>query len=79
MLVSGLSFSGSSGSAVISHEKGIRLGVGLSGSNYVEPKLVGIMSGHWWNDEKQDAFQHSGLSYLTSSIAIIDLFNLLSL
>ncbi len=70
MLVSGLSFSGSSGSAMISHEKGI---VGHRG-HYVPPKLIGIMSGHWWNEETDsDVFRHSGLSYLTRSTAIIDL------
>lgn len=71
MLVSGLSFSGSSGSPVISHEKGIKLGEGLSGCNYVPPKLIGIMSGHHWSDT--DAFLHSGLSYLTRSTAILEM------
>ena len=75
MLASGLSFSGSSGSAVVSHEKGIKLGEGLSGGNYFQPKLIGIMSGHWWGEDKPDVFQHSGLSYLTSSAAIISLMN----
>jgi hypothetical protein len=46
-LVAGLSFSGSSGSVVISHEKGVRAGAGLSNSSYVPPKIIGIMSGHW--------------------------------
>jgi hypothetical protein len=67
MLVSGLSFSGSSGSPVISHEKGM-------GHNYAPEKLIGIMSGHWWNEEADDdRFRHSGLSYLSRSTAIIDL------
>ena len=73
MLVSGLSFSGSSGSAVISHQKGIQVGPGLSGSNYVPPKVVGIMSGHWWDEDDPEPFRHSGLSYLTSSSAILSL------
>jgi hypothetical protein len=73
MLVSGLSFSGSSGSPVILHSKGIKLGGALTGGNYVPAKVIGIMSGHWWNDEPRDGmFFHSGLSYLTRSTAIHD-------
>jgi len=76
MLVSGLSFSGSSGSPVISHQKGIKLGNGLSGGGYVSPKLIGIMSGHWWNEDPIDGmFFHSGLSYLTRSTSIIELLS----
>jgi hypothetical protein len=77
MLVSGLSFSGSSGSAMISHQKGIRHGIGRgTGDDYVPPKLIGIMSGHWWNEEADSGvFRHSGLSYLTRSTAIIGLLH----
>jgi hypothetical protein len=74
LLVSGLSFSGSSGSPVISHEKGIKVGSGLSGSGYVEPKILGIMSGHWWDEEPQTGtFFHSGLSYFTRVTSIREL------
>jgi hypothetical protein len=74
MLVSGLSFSGSSGSPVISHEKGIKVGPGLSGGAYAPPKLIGLMSGHWWDEENPgDPLRHSGLSYLTRSTAILEL------
>lgn len=73
MLVSGLSFSGSSGSPVISHPKGIQVEAPLSGP-YTPAKIIGIMSGHWWNEESEnDAFRHSGLSYLTRSTAILEL------
>lgn len=76
MLVSGLSFAGSSGSAMISHEKGVKLGPGLAGGRHVPPKLIGIMSGHWWNEEaNSDVFRHSGLSYLTRSTAIIEVLH----
>lgn len=75
-LVSGLSFSGSSGSPIMSHEKGIRVGNGLIGGTYAEPKLIGIMSGHWWGQESSAGmFFHSGLSYFTRSTAILELLN----
>lgn len=74
LLVSGLSFSGSSGSPVITHQKGIKVGGGLSGGHYVEPKIIGIMSGHWWDEEPDSGmFFHSGLSYLTRVTAIREL------
>lgn len=73
-LVSGLSFSGSSGSPIIVHEKGIKVGPGLSGARHVEPKVIGIMSGHWWgNESPEDIFFHSGLSYFTRSSSITEL------
>jgi hypothetical protein len=75
-LVSGLSFSGSSGSPIILHEKGIRVGKGLTGPTYIEPKVIGIMSGHWWGQESpDDIFFHSGLSYFTRSPRILDLLH----
>lgn len=74
VLVSGLSFSGSSGSPVLSHEKGIKVGGGLTGGGYVIPKVLGIMSGHWWNEEPKDRmFFHSGLSYFTRATSILEL------
>lgn len=74
LLVSGLSFSGSSGSPVLLHEKGIKVGGGLIGGNYVEPKIIGIMSGHWWDEEPSSGmFFHSGLSYLTRVTSIREL------
>jgi hypothetical protein len=45
MLVSGLSFSGSSGSPVISHSKGIKVSGPLTGGDYVPPKIIGIILG----------------------------------
>lgn len=75
MLISGLSFSGSSGSPVILHEKGIKAAPPLVGT-HVSPKIIGIMSGHWWNEEpSQDMFVHSGLSYLTRATAIRELLD----
>ena len=71
-LVSGLSFSGSSGSPVISHSKGLNVGEGLTGGNYIPPKVIGIMSGHW-RDHEPAMFSHSGLSYFTRSPSILSL------
>jgi hypothetical protein len=76
-LVSGLSFSGSSGSPVILHQKGIKTGPGLDNPAYVEPRLIGIMSGHW--DERcnePEMLRHTGLSYFTRSTAIRELLGL---
>lgn len=73
-LVSGLSFSGSSGSVVLLHEKGVKPGHGLENPSYSGPKIIGIMSGHWpLPDTTPDMFNHSGLSYFTRSIAILEL------
>lgn len=74
MLVAGLSFSGASGSLVVLHEKSIQAGPGLHNPHYVPPKIIGIMSGHWWDAARSPAmFQHSGLSYLTRSTAVLAL------
>ena len=73
-LVSGLSFSGSSGSIVMLHQKGVNVGDGLLGGNYVSPKVLGIMSGHWQEETNiPQMFQHSGLSYFTRSSSILEL------
>lgn len=58
-LVSGMSFSGSSGSPVFLHK-----------TSKSEAKVVGLMSGHW---NEGDSFVHSGLSFFTKSTAIISL------
>lgn len=77
VLVCGLSFGGSSGSAVFSYPKGINTdGTTLIGGNYVEPRLIGVMSGHWNEKDAQNLFapnQHKGLSYFTRSTAILEL------
>jgi hypothetical protein len=73
LLVSGMSFEGSSGSPVISHEIGIKVQPPLK-ANYVPEKIIGIMSGHWWSEKDfPDVFKHSGLSYLTRSTSILHL------
>lgn len=85
-LVSGLSFGGSSGSPVFFLPKGLNLtgGNGIEiNSHYTSWKLIGIMSGHYWdlpqsgepvakNDPQLPS--HSGLSYFTRSSAIHELF-----
>jgi hypothetical protein len=73
-LVSGLSFSGSSGSPLFLHEKGIRVGQGLSGGAYVPPQVIGIMSGHMQDVEPgEELLNHTGLSYFTRSTSILEL------
>jgi hypothetical protein len=73
-LVSGLSFSGSSGGPTILHEKGIRVGAGLTDGNHIPPKLIGIMSGHLDNeDPEQEMLRHTCLSYFTRSTSILEL------
>src|SRR6266568_758798 len=47
MLVSGLSFSGSSGSPVISKAVGFETKPPIKFNGYLPEKIVGIMSGHW--------------------------------
>jgi hypothetical protein len=65
LLVSGLSFSGSSGSPVYTHPM-----TNLRG-NRIPPFLVGIMSGHWTDGQGQTyPAHHSGLSYFTRSTSI---------
>jgi hypothetical protein len=74
VLVSGLSFSGSSGSPVMLHTKGLT-GV-ITTTNYTPSKLIGIMSGHMWNEKNtNDPYEHSGLSYFTRSTSIIELMD----
>ena len=74
MLVSGLSFSGSSGRPVISHRKGFRATPPLQSDGFVPAKLIGIISGHWWNEDPTSGiFFHSGLSYLTRSTSLHEL------
>jgi hypothetical protein len=75
MLVSGLSFSGSSGSPVFNQRKGIPSGGDIHDRSYVPFKIIGIMSGHFWEnpDDAPEMFRHSGLSYLTKSTAILAL------
>ncbi len=75
MLVSGLSFSGSSGSPVFNQPKGIAPGGDIHDRSYLPSKIIGIMSGHFWEnpDDPPEMFRHSGLSYLTKSTAILAL------
>lgn len=75
-LVSGLSFGGSSGSIVVSHQKGIPLGEGIKGPKHVAPRIIGVMSGHWWDEgSTPDMFRHSGLSHFTRATSITDLMD----
>lgn len=69
-LVNGLSFSGSSGSIICSYPKGVKVAPPLTGGNYIEPRIIGVMSGHW---NEQESKYHSGLSYFTKSTTIIDI------
>jgi hypothetical protein len=74
LLVSRMSFSGSSGSPVYVPPVGIAPGGGLLDPNYRGAKLIGAMSGHFREPgATPDIFEHTGLSYLTRSSAILDL------
>lgn len=73
-LVSGLSFTGSSGSPLFLHAK-VQQNMSLNNTSYQEPKLIGIMSGHLWEHDDEpgpEMFRHSGLSYYTRATAIRD-------
>jgi hypothetical protein len=49
---------------------------GAEQNSYVKPKVLGIMSGHWWDEEPPEGmFYHSGLSYFTRSTAILELID----
>jgi hypothetical protein len=74
LLVSGLSFSGSSGSPVFVYNRGVPPGGDIVDGNWRSSKLVGIMAGHFWEEcDVPQMFVHSGLSYLTRSTAIIEI------
>lgn len=73
VLVSGLSFSGSSGSPVFLHRKGIRATPPLV-ADFVPATLIGIMSGHSMEaGPLPEMLRHTGLSYLTRSTSILEL------
>jgi hypothetical protein len=75
-LVTGLSFSGSSGSPILNLGSHFRTKQGfISLPGAITPKIIGIMAGHWWNDNKEipEMLRHTGLSYFVSSIAILEL------
>ena len=75
-LVTGFSFSGSSGSPVILHQKGIRAGGGLEDPSFVPPKVIGIMSGHKAEQSPTTPMlQHTGISYFTRSTSILQIIN----
>jgi len=78
-LVSGLSFTGSSGSPLFLHAKGMR-NMSVANASYQEPKLIGLMSGHWElaDERAPEMFQHSGLSYYTRATAIRDVIERLA-
>ena len=73
-LVAGLSFGGSSGSPIFTYEVGFNDPTGTLNysGRYLEPKLIGIMSGHWF-DKSSSTPHHKGISYFTKSSAILDL------
>lgn len=70
-LVSGLSFSGSSGSPVLLHQKGIP---SVRDHHFVPPKIMGIMYGHWWEvSETPEMLRHSELPYFTRADSVTSL------
>jgi hypothetical protein len=86
LLVTGLSFSGSSGSPVISHERYFEPSIVERSIAQIEmrpepqrvhrdPMVIGVMSGHWPDHKTRSdgPFPHSGLSYFTRSTSILEL------
>lgn len=79
-LVSGMSFGGNSGSPIMSHRKSFAPPDGKENAEYAPAKLIGIMSGHWWDEAPVNGmFAHSGLSYFTKSTALLNLIRRLGL
>jgi hypothetical protein len=78
LMVAGLSFSGSSGSAVINRRQGIPPGGDIQDPSHVPSLIIGVMSGHFSAPEPDlpAALRHGGLSYLTRSTALRDLIAL---
>jgi hypothetical protein len=72
ILVSGMSFHGSSGSPVLTPELGIRPGAMPFGvaDSHRPARVIGIMSGHFRTKETSRDFDHAGLSYFTRSSCI---------
>ena len=77
VLVSGLSFSGSSGSIVVFHPKTMsKFKDGVMEEEPVEAKVIGIMSGHFDGGQNMhNVSQHSGLSYFTRSSSIQEILS----
>ncbi len=74
LLVSGFSFGGSSGSPLLSSERGIGPGGGINDPYWNPPKLLGIMSGHINEPVPLPSLiDHTGLSYATRSTSILAL------
>jgi hypothetical protein len=74
ILVSGLSFSGASGSPVFLPPRGLAPGGDIHDPNWRPVLLVGLMTGHFWEpDATPEMFKHTGLSYMTRSSSIWDL------
>lgn len=73
ILVSGLSFSGSSGSPVFLPARGFRPGRDIDDPTWRPALLAGIMSGHFWDETLPPVFHHTGLSYMTRSTSILKL------
>lgn len=76
LMVAGLSFTGSSGSLVVNRAKGIPPGGDIHDPSHVPAYVIGIMSGHFSEPAPPQpaALRHGGLSYLTRSTALHELF-----
>lgn len=67
------SYGGASGSPVFALQKGLKPGKGISFPGFRDVKVVGINAGHLNEDSGKG--QHSGISYLYKSSAILDVLN----
>jgi hypothetical protein len=78
-LLEAFSFAGSSGSPVFANPRGIKLGPGLTGGEYREQRLIGIMCGHIKNSGDGDTnftgSLHTGLSYCHKSDWLLRMLN----
>jgi len=76
LMVAGLSFTGSSGSIVVNRAKGIAPGGDIRDPAHVPAFAIGVMSGHFSEPSPQQptALRHGGLSYLTRSTSLHELF-----
>ena len=75
-LLEAFSFAGSSGSPVFANARGIKLGAGLSGGNFREARIIGMMTGHLPNEDSAAGAPyktHTGLSFCHRSDLLLSM------
>jgi hypothetical protein len=78
LMLAGLSFAGSSGSIVINRRQGVPPGGDIHDPSHVPSQIVGVMSGHFSepSPEQPMPIRHGGLSYMTRSTAMLEVFEM---